>query len=414
MTSATTESRCYDVVLFGAGGFVGSQTVRYFARHAAPGLRWAIAGSSAERLAAAKARAGLGAAGRDVDAMVLDGRDPVAVDALAARARVVLSSAGPFAVYSDELVAACVRRRTHYVDVTGETPWVASLVERHHEAAARDGTRIVPCSGFDSVPSDLGAFLAVRHLQARQGEGAACRSARAYYRVAGGLNGGTAATIARLYDSGQNALATDPFLLGGRPASSERMAAHRDPIAVRFDPDAGAWTGPFVMGMVNSRVVRRSAALFAGWGEGYGPDFAYQEYAKYRGRTRALAVSGVLAAFDAAMRCRTTRRVVRALLPPPGTGPTEASMNAGWFRCEVVANGDGGREARVNMFHEGDPSNRATVRFVCESALSLAEDGDALPGGARRGGVLTPATAFGDVLADRLRRSGMTIDVAAK
>jgi short subunit dehydrogenase-like uncharacterized protein len=404
----STASKEYDVVLFGAGGFVGAQTVDYFARRAPSGLRWAIASSSLERLGAAQARAGIGS---QVEALVVDGRDPTAVDALAARARVVLSSAGPFAVYSDELVTACVRRRTHYVDITGETTWVKSLVDRHHATAAREGTRIVPCCGFDSVPSDLGVFLAVQRL--RQGASLPCRRALTYFRMSGGLNGGTATTVTRLYDTGQGALARDPFLLGGGPGPSSSVEAHRDPTAVTFDADAGAWIGPFVMGAVNTRVVRRSASLYAEWGQPYGPDFAYQEYAKYQGRfarARALLTSSGLAVFDAAMRGRGSRRVVRALLPQAGAGPSEKSMDAGWFRCEVIASGDAGRTARVGMFHQGDPSNRATVRFVCESALCLALDAALLPGGSGRGGVLTPATAFGDVLADRLRRSGMTID----
>jgi short subunit dehydrogenase-like uncharacterized protein len=401
----TSEPRPYDVVLFGAGGFVGAQTVHYFARHAPAGLRWAIAGSSADRLAAAKARAGVG---DEVPALVVDGRDATAVDHLASRTRVVLSSAGPFALYSDAIVGACVRRRTDYVDVTGETTWVRSLIDRHHRTAAAEGTRIVPCCGFDSVPSDLGAFLAVRRLQ--QAHGASCRHARAYFRMAGGLNGGTVATVARLYESGDEVRARDPFLLDESARSSEAVAASGDPTDVRFDPDAEGWVGPFVMARVNTRVVRRSASLFEGWGEPYGPAFDYQEYAKYGGRfarTKAVLVSSALAGFDRAMRGSATRRLVRALLPRPGAGPSPKQMDGGWFRCDVIASDEHGHSVRLAMTHRGDPSNRATVRFVCEAALCLALDSH--PAEGRRGGVLTPATALGHPLAERLQASGLEI-----
>ena len=51
------------------------------------------------------------------------------------------------------------------------------------------------------------------------------------------------------------------------------------------------------------------------------------------------------------------------------------------------------------------------MKFLCEAALSLTLQTDALPGGQVRGGILTPATGLGDVLAERLRRAGMTIEV---
>jgi short subunit dehydrogenase-like uncharacterized protein len=61
---------------------------------------------------------------------------------------------------------------------------------------------------------------------------------------------------------------------------------------------------------------------------------------------------------------------------------------------------------------KGDPGNRATVKFLCEAALSLALNAEQLPGGPKRGGVLTPATGLGDVLVDRLRRAGMRLETS--
>jgi short subunit dehydrogenase-like uncharacterized protein len=60
---------------------------------------------------------------------------------------------------------------------------------------------------------------------------------------------------------------------------------------------------------------------------------------------------------------------------------------------------------------QGDPGNRATVKFLCESALCLVLQSEQLPGGKTRGGVLTPATGLGDVLIERLRQAGMTIEI---
>lgn len=86
-------------------------------------------------------------------------------------------------------------------------------------------------------------------------------------------------------------------------------------------------------------------------------------------------------------------------------------MNQGWFSCELVGTAADGRTVRGLIRDQGDPGNRATVKFVCESALSLALHMDELPGGQTRGGILTPATGLGEVLAERLRQAGMTLEV---
>jgi len=401
----------YDVVLYGATGFTGRQTVAYFAAHAPAGVRWAMAGRDRRRLEAV--RESLPAGNTSVDVLVADGGDQAAIDTMVASTRVLLSTAGPFAVYGNKVVQACVRLGTDYVDITGETAWVRELIDQHHAAAAHHGTRIIPFCGFDSVPSDLGTLLVVRELQRRFG--VPCHEARAYFRMAGGLNGGTVATATQWQESGIAARMRDPFLLN--PSGSWTAAEadrSRDVTAPRYDADAGTWVGPSVVAQTDTRVVRRSAALCAGWGEPYGPAFVYQEYAKYDrpfARAKAVAVSTALAAINGALARRWSRRLLRPLFPAPGSGPSEHSMNRGWFRSEHLAVGPGGERVRGTIFHQGDPSNRATVRFVCESALCLALERDSLPGGAERGGVLTPATGLGMVLARRLRDAGVEIDI---
>ena len=399
-----THARPWDVVLFGASGFVGRQTVAYFAAQAG-GLRWALAGRSRARLEAVRAASGPGAAQAGI--VVADAADVVALDALARSTRVVLSTAGPFALYGDPLVAACVARRTHYVDITGETPWVRGLIDLHHARAAREGTRIIPCCGFDSVPSDLGAWL-VQQYFAQQGQ--ACAAVKACFSLRGGLNGGTLASALHLLDTGQARAMDDPWLLNpaeGRPRARPDDA---DPVAPHRDADFNAWLGPFFMGPVNTRVVRRSAALL-----GYGADFHYQEYLRFgTGALAALAAAGVSAAAgvtQAALQLKPVRALARRWALAPGKGPSEAAMNQGSFRCELSGRSADGRRVWATVATQGDPGNRATTRMVCEAALSLADDTALLPGGAPGGGVLTPASGLGAVLVQRLRAAGMTLAV---
>jgi short subunit dehydrogenase-like uncharacterized protein len=409
--------RPYDVILYGASGFVGQQTVQYFANHASPEqVRWAIAGRNRQKLEAVRDEVGV-----RVDVLVADSQDQPAIDALVAQTRVLLTTAGPFALYGNTLVDACVRFRTHYVDITGETPWVRTLIDRYHHQAAAEGTRIIPCCGFDSVPSDLGTYLVVRHLQRELGT--SCKQVNAYFQAYGGLNGGTLASAFNLYDSQGTPQMNDPFLLNssipqaqGQSHSRQDDTAkrNRDPQALAFDPDLNTWVGPFFMGVVNTRIVRRSCTLYEEWHEPYGADFTYQEYLKFDEPLAWLKAAGVtagLALFSGLLQQPQGRSLLRPLLPQPGRGPSEQTMNEGWFSCELVGTAVDGRKVRGLIQDQGDPGNRATVKFVCEAALSLALQPDELPGGHGRGGLLTPATGLGDVLAQRLRRAGMTIAV---
>jgi len=405
--------RDYDVVLYGASGFTGKQTAEYFARHAPQEVRWAVAGRNREKLDAAKNE--VGGAAKDAHLLVADGRDQAAVDAIVSRTRVLLTTAGPFAMYGNAIVDACVRLRTHYVDITGETVWVKELIDRYHAQAAADGTRIIPFCGFDSVPSDLGTYLVVRHIQ--RDLGVACREVKAYFQMAGGVNGGTLATAFNLYETGKAAEARDPFLLDPpRDHSQQERRQSQDPSLPHFDKEIGAWAAPFIMGPINTRVVRRSRALFDQWQAPYGPEFTYQEYLKFSGPLGWMPAAGLTAGaavFEAALQS-PLRPLMKSWLPQPGSGPSERTMNEGWFRCELVGAAADGRKVRGLIRDQGDPGNRATVKFLCESALSLAVSEDELPGGSERGGILTPATGLGEVLAERLRKAGMVIEVPVR
>ena len=405
--------RQYDVVLYGASGFTGRQAVEYFARNTRPSeVRWAIAGRNRQALEAARAQVGDGA--RPADILVADAQDQQAIDAIVSSTRILLTTAGPFSLYGGKVVDACVRYKTHYVDITGETFWVRDLIDRYHDRAAADGTRIIPCCGFDSIPSDLGTYLVVRHMQ--KSLGADCREVKSFYRIRGGLNGGTFASASNAQASGQSARMREPFLLNPpKTRSAEELRLNRDPREARFDPDIGAWATPFVMGVANTRIVRRSAGLFEQWNESYGPEFRYQEFQKYGppgARIKAFITLMGMGALQAGLKSSFGRRLLKSLAPKPGQGPSQKTMDNGFFGCDLVGIAADGRKVYGVVFDKGDPGNRATVKFLCESALGLALNADELPGGAQRGGVLTPATGLGDVLVKRLRNAGMRLETS--
>ena len=253
-----------------------------------------------------------------------------ALDNLARQTRVVASTAGPFGLYGTKLLDACVRNRTHYCDITGETPWIRQQIDRHHAQAAADGTRIVPGCGFDSIPSDFGAWLTCRYM--RETLHSEAMSVSAYFRVGGGINGGTLASLFHMLETDQLVVSRDPFLLDPDPArtpAEERVAMRTQPAFATMRISRNGWR-PFLMGSINTRVVRRTQALL-------GTRFDYQEYSKYGSSRTARTVMIGGKVFESIAASGLGRRILKRLLPKPGEGPSEKVMNEGFFECEFIA-----------------------------------------------------------------------------
>ena len=402
-------TREHDIVLHGATGFVGALVAAYLAGAAHADVRIALSGRSREKLE--RTRAELPSSAQGWPLVVADAADPTALAALAASTRVVVSTVGPYATYGLPLVEACARAGTHYADLTGEVLFVREAIDRCDALARESGARIVHSCGYDSVPSDLGVLL----LHEAAGELA---DVRLVATAKGGLSGGTVASMraqmdAMRHDPAARRLAADPHALSPDPAA--------EPAPVQ-PPDAGppgrlrdgTWTAPFIMAGYNTRIVRRSNAL-TDWS--YGRGLRYGELMGCgRGVRGAAAAGGVtvglvgaLAGISAAMTTAPTRALLDRVLPAPGSGPSAATRAAGWFRSELHAVASGGRRFRAVVAGPGDPGYAATAVMLGESALCLAEDatGD-------RAGSLTPATAMGTALVERLRKAGHSYDVHAE
>lgn len=403
--------RTYDVVLFGATGFTGKLVAEYLAK-AAPSLRWAIAGRNREKLESV--RAGLGARAAAVPILVADSADRPALDGIAREARVVCSTVGPFTLHGRQLVGACVEAGTDYCDSTGEPQFVRAMIDLHHARAKETGARIVPCCGFDSIPSDLGTLLVQHH--AREAHGAACPEVRHYVRIRGGaVSGGTAASMVQIMDEASRdpsvrRLLTDPYALD--PDHGPNGAQQPDgPRGPTFDPDVGRWVGPFVMAAINVRVVRRSNALL---GYAWGRDFRYREGMLFgrgaAGWMRATSMTAGIGAAMGAMALAPLRRLAaRTALPRPGEGPSKEKRDASSFESRFVGVREGSSERILATVRGvGDPGYGETAKMVGESALCLAFDRASTR---EEGGILTPASCMGMTLVERLRRAGMTFQI---
>src|ERR1700754_4631773 len=158
----SVSQREFDIVLYGATGFVGKLTAEYLAK-AGTDARIALAGRSADKLLAV--RESLGDKAQSLPLITADASQPSTLNALAARTQVVVTTVGPYARYGLPLVAACAAAGTDYADLTGEPLFIRDSIDRYHKQAVDTGARIVHSCGFDSIPSDLTVFALYRRAQ---------------------------------------------------------------------------------------------------------------------------------------------------------------------------------------------------------------------------------------------------------
>ncbi|WP_432028639.1 saccharopine dehydrogenase family protein [Streptomyces sp. 1222.5] len=390
MSRLNRTDRPYDLVLFGATGFVGTLTAEYLAAHAPKELRWAVAGRDERKLERLRERL---AGGADVGVLRADVDEPASLRALAEHARVVATTVGPYVLHGEELVAACADAGTDYLDLTGEPEFVDLMYVRHDARARETGARLVHACGFDSVPHDLGAYFTVLQLPPD-----VPLTVDGYVTADAAFSGGTLASALNQIARGRPMRAAareryrhEPRLMG------RRVTAPAGP--PRFVGELGAWALP--LPTVDPQIVRRSARAL----ERYGPDFRYRHHAAVRHLPVALGGVAALGAVAAAAQVPPARRWLSARLKP-GDGPSAEKRARSWFRVRFV--GEGGGRRVFTEVAGGDPGYDETAKMFAEAALSLVFDD--LPPTA---GQVTTAQAMGDALIARLRAAGITFRVAA-
>lgn len=399
--------RDFDIVVWGATGFTGALAAeyilgRYGSRGAVGGttrFSVALAGRSREKLEAA--RSALEVFDDDIGLIVADAGDQSSVDDMVRRASVVVAAVGPFTLYGTPVVDACVRLGTDYCDITGEASWTRAMIDRYHEDAERKKVAIVSMAGFDSVPADLTTLML--HRFATETAGSPLATVDAYAKVAGGMSGGTAQSILTLMKQpGTMKAMSDPFLLNPRDRRPAAASPHdRDVVLPGRDPTGGGYTIPFLMAGVNTKVVRRSAALV-----GYGDAFSYNERMSIGSLPVAFLSYVGLALFALALAVPPLRYLLeRFVLPKSGEGPSAEQRAKGRFTYTVAATTVANHKLRAVM-SGGDPGYGETAKMLGETAACLVLRASHGPCG-----VITPATAVGDHLIERLRAADMTLTV---
>lgn len=380
----------FDIIVYGATGFTGRLVAEYLSNHYGDrddGPTWAMAGRSLDKLEAVRDEIG---APSSTPLVVADANDPDSLDAMCRRTKVVITTVGPYQLYGDALVEACVKTGTDYADLCGEPTWMRLKIDEHSEAANESGARICFSSGFDSIPFDLGVLMTQKEVEKRTGS----PSKRIRGRVramAGGASGGTVASMTET----MKAVAKNPKLLPYLRSSFGLTPGFKGPdqpsgMIPTYEKDLEKWAAPFVMAPINTKNVHRTNFLL---GHPYGEDFVYDEMMLTSpgeaGKAAANAVAEMM------------KNPFGTKPPKPGEGPSKEERENGFydvlFVAELPANGNGDSE-NLHYAVKGkyDPGYGSTSRMIAETGIALLSCD-------KPGGVGTPGSFLGEALVDRLQ-----------
>ncbi|MES2196466.1 MAG: saccharopine dehydrogenase NADP-binding domain-containing protein [Pseudomonadota bacterium] len=385
----------FDIIVYGATGFTGQLVAEYLALHykADSGLKWAMAGRSKDKLASVRDAIG---APEDTALIVADSSDPASLKAMVAQTRSVITTVGPYLLYGDELLAACVAAGVDYFDLCGEPIWMRQKIDQHEAAAKQSGARIVFSCGYDSLPFELGVFCAQKEAKKVFGAPAARVKGRVR-KMSGTLSGGTAASMRAIVEATMRDLSLvtmlrDPFVL------TPGFDGPKQPLGNRpvLDEDLKSWTAPFVMANINTRNVHRSNMLL---GFPYGRDFVYDEMVMTGPGEQGEALAKKVMAAN--------NKFSGVEVPKPGEGPSKEERENGMYDLVFVAIAPDGRQVRAAVKGDRDPGYGSTSKMIAECAICLLRDAPEVPAG-----IWTPGAAMGDRLIKRLvDHAGLTFEV---
>jgi short subunit dehydrogenase-like uncharacterized protein len=387
----------FDIVVYGATGFTGQLVAEYLAAHYSNDkeLKWAMAGRSLDKLKSVRDAIGAPA---DIPLIVADAGDPVSLKAMIDQTRSVITTVGPYLLYGNELIAACVASGTDYFDLCGEVPWMRRMIDAHLDTARRTGARIMFSCGYDSIPFELGAFFVQE--EARRVFGAPTARVKGRVRkMRGTFSGGTAASGRAIFeaasrDPGLLALLRDPFALTPGFQGPKQPPGNK-PI---HDEDLKTWLTPFFMANINSRNVHRSNMLL---GFPYGREFVYDEM--------QIAGSGEQGEEEARRMVAANNRMASSDGPKPGEGPSKEERENGFYDLLYVAIAPDGRQVRISVKGDRDPGYGSTSKMIAECAICLLRDASDVPAG-----IWTPGAAMQHRLIKRLvDHAGLTFQVEA-
>ena len=412
-------NREFDIILWGATGFTGRLVAEYFLKEYGlkKSLNWGIAGRSRKKLE--NLRYELKSINKEalkIPILIGDSHQLKSLSKIVKQTNVICTTVGPFMEYGMLLLKACIDNKTDYCDITGETPFIKKSIELHHNNAVKKKIKIVHCCGYDSIPSDLGCLM-VQDFSIKFFK-SPCEKVLLYVgKTKGGFSGGTIASMINItekskFDKEMKTLLKDPYALNNK--DDWRGHDNLGQIDVKWDSDLRVWTGPFIMAMINTRIVRRTNVLI---GLKYGKNFSYQEVMTfppgYLNKIRAKLFRLGLGFMQKFLRNKMLSFILKTyVLPSPGKGPSKYDRENGFFNVTIIGKGyrkDGTLfKVKGDIYCDKDPGYAGTAKMLGESAICLALYKKELP---ESYGVLTPAAALGKTLIKNLKQKEMKFNV---
>ncbi|MGA7996253.1 MAG: saccharopine dehydrogenase NADP-binding domain-containing protein [Bradyrhizobium sp.] len=385
----------FDIVVYGATGFTGQLVAEYLATRYKNDtqLKWAMAGRSLDKLKSVRDAIGAPA---DTPLIVADASDAASLQAMVDQTKSVVTTVGPYQLFGNELIAACVASGTDYFDLCGEPIWMRQMIDKHEAAAKASGARIVFSCGFDSVPFELGAFYVQE--EAKRVFGAPTSRVKGRVRdMRGTLSGGTAASGRATFEAVAKDLSlvtilNDPFALTPGFKGPKQPKGNK-PV---FEEALQSWTAPFTMALINTRNVHRSNMLM---GFPYGKDFVYDEM--------VLTGPGEKGEANAKKVMAANNEKTGPNARKPGEGPSKEERENGLYDLLYIAVAPDGREVRASVKGDRDPGYGSTSKMISECAICLLRDTHGVPAG-----FWTPGAAMQHQLIKRLvDHAGLTFSV---
>jgi short subunit dehydrogenase-like uncharacterized protein len=347
--------------------------------------------------------------------IVTSGLDKQSVNDLVKKTTVLINTVGPYMLYAEPVVEACARNGTHYLDVTGETPWVREMIKKYHATAKANKAIIIHQIGVESAPADLLSWSMVNHARRTLSAGVS----ELVFSVAdlkGQPSGGTLATVIGLFDKYSIAETTEamkPWSLCPTtpPRSSlEGPTLLQKLFGVRQVRDLGTLSTS-IQGAADATIVHRSWGLFENGGF-YGPKFRFSPYMHVRNSFTGILVHFALAVGMIALILSPIRSLLKSFVFQPGEGPSKESSRRDRIEYRAIATVDSAdpndpKRITGRMAWDGSLYYLTGV-FLAEAAITILRD--ETPAVGMGGGSLTPAS-LGAPFLERLQKAGLRTDV---
>lgn len=416
----TDSSRLYEVIVFGATGFTGKYTCEHVVSSLPTDLKWAVAGRSAEKLQKLVKELQSTHPDRVAPEVETSSLDKASLQQLVSKTKVLISTVGPYHLYGEAVVAACAESGTHYLDVTGESPWVLDMIKKYDSVAKSNNAIMIPQIGLESAPADLLSWSMVTYARQTLSAGIA-ELVFSVYDMKGSPSGGTLGTVISLFDVYSLSKVTEsmkPYSLSAIPAPKKlpcEAPLLEKAFGVRTARDMGTLTSS-LQGNADATIVHRTWSLLDG-GDFYGPRFRFKPYMNVRNIFTGVMVHFALAIGALLLLLPPVRWMMKSQVFQPGDGPSREASRNDYVEYRALATVDAegtdpndpkritGRLAWQGSMY------RLTGVFLAEAALVLAREGECE---AKKvgGGFLTPAT-LGVPFLEKLQTAGLKVHVRA-